>query len=442
MKKKIDPQTSQDHDSSPDASTEVSAALEALQTLTVLYVEDDPYTLDTVIEILEHRVKKLYTAINGQDGLLSFVKFKPDVVVTDILMPKMDGLQMCKAIRSIRRDTPLILTTCMDDSHILHQALELGVSSYVTKPILPPKLYTALGKIAEALRNQHELIEQKRLNELLLNSLPYPAMLLNRDSRQVLSGNNFAVELGISVGDSLNTPFFLDHFPVLIEALEHGFPLSQKMSERLKEIQALGRTWDITLDLVTDNTVLFFAVDISERKAMENKLHKLATTDGLTGLYNRRHFMELAHREFSRAQRYKISMSLLMFDVDHFKSINDQYGHDAGDDVLITLAQTGSRTLRNFDILGRLGGEEFAAVLPETNEETAWIVAERLRSAIEKNTSSTSQGDLRISVSMGICTLQRSDVHSVDDMLRIADKGLYLAKENGRNRVEMLPEEY
>ena len=412
--------------------------MEALQTLTVLYVEDDSYTMDTVKEILEHRVAHLYTAVNGQDGLLAFVKYKPDVVITDIMMPKMDGLQMSRAIRSIRRDTPLILTTCMDDPHNLHQALELGVSSYVNKPIMPAMLYASLGKISEELRNHRELIEQKRLNELLLNSLPYPAMLLNRDSRQVISGNKFAVELGISVGDSLNTPFFLDHFPILIEALNHGFPSTPELAKRLKEIQALGRTWEITLDLVTDNTVLFFAVDISERKAMENKLHKLATTDGLTGLYNRRHFMELAHREFSRAARYKISMSLLMFDVDHFKSINDNYGHEVGDEVLITLARTSEHTLRSFDILGRLGGEEFAAVLPETNEETARTVAERLRSAIEEKLTATSQGSIHITVSLGLCAFDRCDVHSVDDMLRIADKGLYLAKENGRNRVEML----
>ena len=421
-----------------NASPARQAAMEALQNLTVLYVEDEQLTMETVVEMLEDRVRQLYTAANGQEGLLSFVKYKPDVVVTDILMPKMDGLQMAKSIRSIRRDTPLIITTGIEDIHHLQQALELGVSSYVTKPIFPQSIFAALARIAEDIQKQRELIKQKRLNELLLNSLPHPAMLLNRDSRHVLSGNKFAEELGISVGDSLNSPFFLDHFPVLIEALDHGFPLSADMAKRLKEIQALGRTWDITLDLVTDNTVLFFAVDISERKAMENKLHKLATTDGLTGLYNRRHFMELAHREFSRAKRYKVSMSLIMFDVDHFKRINDQYGHEAGDEVLISLAQTGCQALRNFDILGRLGGEEFAVVLPESDEAIARTVAERLCFAIEQQPIATSHGDIRVTVSLGICAFGRSDVHSVDDMLRIADRGLYIAKKNGRNRVEML----
>ncbi len=412
--------------------------MEALKSLKVLYVEDDKCTMDTVREILKNRVGELHTAVNGQEGLLSFVKYKPDVVVTDILMPKMDGLQMCKNIRAIQHDTPLIITTCMDDARFLQQALELGVSSYVVKPIFPKMLYAALAKIAEDLQKQHELVEQKRLNELLLNSLPYPAMLLNRDSREVLSVNRFAAELGISVGDSLNASFFLDHFPVLIEALAHGFPQNQDMVNRLKEIQALGRTWKLTLDLVTDSTVLFFAVDISERKALEVRLHKLATTDDLTGLYNRRQFMELAHREFSRAKRYNVSLSLIMFDVDNFKRINDQYGHSAGDEALQSLAKTSRESLRNFDILGRLGGEEFAVVLPECNEHTAMLVAERLRKAIEGQRIRTPQGDIGMTASLGICACDRVDVQSVDDMMRIADKGLYTAKKKGRNRVETL----
>jgi len=174
--------------------------------------------------------------------------------------------------------------------------------------------------------------------------------------------------------------------------------------------------------------------DITERKATEAKLLELATTDSLTGLYNRRRFMELCEQEFSRSVRYSRSLAMLMLDIDHFKKVNDEYGHDAGDQVLRSLSEVSTLALRGADILGRLGGEEFGVLLPETDEESAYDVAERLREAIANASISVNGYSLKVTVSIGISILS-PEMHSIDTLLKGADVALYQAKQTGRNKV-------
>lgn len=174
--------------------------------------------------------------------------------------------------------------------------------------------------------------------------------------------------------------------------------------------------------------------DISERKATEAKLLELATTDSLTGLYNRRRFMELCEREFSRSIRYDRPLAMFMMDIDHFKKVNDEYGHDAGDRVLRALSEISVMALRNADLLGRLGGEEFGVLLPETDAESALDVAERLRQSISRTDISVNSHTLKITVSIGISMLTPG-MHSIDTLLKGADIALYEAKQTGRNRV-------
>jgi len=174
--------------------------------------------------------------------------------------------------------------------------------------------------------------------------------------------------------------------------------------------------------------------DITERKATEAKLLELATTDSLTGLFNRRRFMELCEQEFSRSIRYDRPLAMFMMDIDHFKHVNDDYGHDAGDRVLKSLAEISILALRGADVLGRLGGEEFGVLLPETDEESAREVAERLRQSIERASISINGITLSITVSIGVSIL-KPDMGSMESLLKKADIALYDAKQSGRNRV-------
>lgn len=177
------------------------------------------------------------------------------------------------------------------------------------------------------------------------------------------------------------------------------------------------------------------AVDITERKHLEEELQRQAHLDYLTGLPNRRNFMERGEVELSRTQRYDNSLSILMLDIDHFKNINDTYGHQSGDVVLKSVAMTFQKVLRSVDIIGRLGGEEFAVILPETGIERATEVAERLREIISADEVALPEGNkIRFTVSIGITALV-DKVSNINMLLNEADKALYKAKQSGRNRI-------
>ncbi|MFH2125766.1 MAG: diguanylate cyclase [Pseudomonadota bacterium] len=175
--------------------------------------------------------------------------------------------------------------------------------------------------------------------------------------------------------------------------------------------------------------------DITERKQNEEALKRLANTDGLTGVLNRRRFMELSRQEVARSHRYGGPLSLIMLDVDHFKAVNDSYGHEVGDEVLVSLSQVCRQVLRQVDLFGRVGGEEFMALLPETGLEAAAMVAERLRNALAAQAVSASKPELRVTISLGVAQLTPET--RLSDLMRLADDAMYRAKQNGRNRVEI-----
>ena len=178
--------------------------------------------------------------------------------------------------------------------------------------------------------------------------------------------------------------------------------------------------------------------DISERKRLEAELTRRAHVDYLTGLNNRGYFIERAEEEFRRAIRYGKMLSVGMMDIDNFKKINDEYGHKTGDAALKVLAEVCSQTLREVDIVGRMGGEEFAILMPETHSEAALDVAERLRVALASAEVPREFGapSIRFTVSIGLATKSSAD-ESLEFLLNLADQALYRAKGSGKNRVCM-----
>jgi diguanylate cyclase (GGDEF)-like protein/PAS domain S-box-containing protein len=176
--------------------------------------------------------------------------------------------------------------------------------------------------------------------------------------------------------------------------------------------------------------------DVSERKRIQSELWELATTDGLTGFLNRRHFMASLENEFARVQRNNHRVAVLMLDLDHFKQINDNYGHPTGDAMLQHFAGIIRGELRKIDVVGRIGGEEFAIFMPDTQAEPAMIFAERLRNQLAVTPLILQTHTISITVSIGIA-LMHADSGSADCVLTKADKALYTAKENGRNSVRV-----
>ena len=191
------------------------------------------------------------------------------------------------------------------------------------------------------------------------------------------------------------------------------------------------------LDLMADTVgVVASYKDITDRKQIEEELRRLATTDPLTGAFNRRQFMQRAQEEIDRSKRYNTPLTLLMLDIDRFKTVNDTFGHDAGDDVLKILVKKSLDLLRGSDVFCRLGGEEFAAILTHTAPEQGALAAERLREALKALTVNTANGSVRFTVSIGVASLIESGL-SLEQIMKNADNALYGAKNQGRDRVVM-----
>lgn len=177
--------------------------------------------------------------------------------------------------------------------------------------------------------------------------------------------------------------------------------------------------------------------DITEQMRMQEKLETLATIDGLTGAFNRSHFMNLFNQEVKRTVRYEQKLSVLAFDLDFFKNVNDTYGHHGGDLVLRAFTEVVKKELRESDFLGRLGGEEFCVVLVQTGKDGALLLAERLRHVTQAMRVSCDGASIQVTVSIGVAEWSKGDLET-EDILKRADRALYAAKEGGRNQVKFL----
>ncbi len=199
----------------------------------------------------------------------------------------------------------------------------------------------------------------------------------------------------------------------------YEFPLELSLSE-----------WQV------DGKTAFTAVirDITERNRLKKALQQQASTDELTGIFNRRHFQQLAHRELKRAARLDHPLAIVLMDIDHFKAVNDTLGHAAGDQVLLAFTKICQRNIREIDVFARFGGDEFALLLPETNPPQAFTVVERIRMAITAHSIDLDGNLVSISISSGISNLSNED-ETFDNLLSQADQALYRAKETGRNNV-------
>jgi diguanylate cyclase (GGDEF)-like protein len=333
--------------------------------VTVLYVENEESARSAIAASIARRVRKLLTAENGQEGLDAFRSLRPDIVVTDIKMPLMDGLAMARAIKALNAKTQIIVTTAHNDTGYFLDAIDLGVDRFVLKPIVQQKLISALESCAATVMHDREVQQNYQERE------------------------------------------------TLITELETALATVQKQTDDLAE----------TNKLLSD--------EIVERRCVEDKLRDLAERDFLTGIYNRRMFFELISLETERAKRYGRPLSLIMLDLDHFKAVNDTYGHAAGDTVLQTVTRIVMDKIRKNDIFARYGGEEFVILCPEGGIDGAVAFAEKLRTSIEQHFFPEAG---RITISAGVADYAEKD--SEDRFIKKADEALYAAKNDGRNRVK------
>jgi diguanylate cyclase (GGDEF)-like protein/PAS domain S-box-containing protein len=303
--------------------------------------------------------------------------------------------------------------------------------------------------ISERKQLEEQLAESERDFRTLAENVPINIARFDRDGELVYINSRLAVTfplpihqlLGTHVSEEGRQPYSDLVEKSVARTLEDGMERSFEI-----EIPIAGSgyvTHLISMVAERDESdaiigVLATGMDISERKKLQRELERQARLDFLTGLLNRRYFIELAKMELSRLQRYGGELSLIMFDIDRFKGVNDTHGHKVGDQVLQKIAQVSHDSVREIDLVGRFGGEEFVVLLPHTNRQQAVEAAERLRHAIAKGAVILNNGEpLHFTASFGVVTIDGGpeEQSSIDELLIRADKAMYRAKEEGRNRV-------
>lgn len=288
--------------------------------------------------------------------------------------------------------TRAILSRDLSQRYALHDALD-GEQAW---KILSdnPEIELVITDIQMPLLNGHELLKRIRASaDPRINSLPVI----------VMTGADDTADRNLAFANGAND--FVTK-PVDILELQARVSVHHKLTRTIRELEQ-----------------------------SRVRLADLANTDPLTKLKNRRSFQEHGAHHLAMARRYKTDLSVLLLDIDYFKNINDRHGHQTGDQVLTQIAVLLTEQVRTVDIVARIGGEEFAVLLPATNRLGAAVLAERIRTAIEHSEFPADGKPLAVTVSVGIATLGSESADSVDELLAIADKRLYLAKNNGRNRI-------
>lgn len=439
------------------------------------------------VKLLEAKLTSEYydvlTATNGKEALEKVAAQSPDLVLLDVMMPGMDGFEVCTRIKQnpALAHIPVVMVTALTDAEDKVRGLESGADDFLSKPIND----TALMARVRSLVRLKMALDEWRVRENTANQLGVVekqsnVMMESADSARVLvvEDKNFEqrkIEETLQRDQDVVTVtengaktmelVAAQEFDVLIVSLnlagEDGLRLCShlKSNERTRSIpivmiggeEDMPRiahgleigAHDYILRPVDRNELLARVRTQVRRKRFQERLRStyeislsMALTDSLTGLYNRRYLEVHLEKLLLKNQESKKSLAVLLVDIDHFKQVNDKYGHNIGDEVLKIFAQRLLGNLRSFDLVARLGGEEFAVILPDVAEQRAWMVGERLRTSISDVpfvVTGHPEG-INITTSIGAALIDHKQ-HSKHEVLERADKCLYEAKKSGRNAV-------
>jgi len=422
-----------------------------LKEITLLYVEDDKETQKLYTDKLSKKVKELYIAYDGQEGYDKYLKYKPDIIITDIKMPVASGIDMAKRIRETDETTPIIIISAYNTVDLLTESLNLDISGYLVKPIDNKKLFFMISNRAQVIIAKKEELRRNKMLQAIINADTHLLAVTDLKTLQ-FANNTFMKFFNIESCNEFHDKYksFIDIFieqdnyihKKLLKDDEDFMELMLKTQAKDRNVMIfdfsdfMPKSFHFNLTPIdrVDNKDIYLAtfMDISlmtlEKLQMQTKVYY----DNLTGIYNRNKIDEIFEQEITRVQRYNGIFSMILIDIDYFKKFNDTYGHLIGDDVLILLAKTIEKITRTTDTFARWGGEEFVMILPNTTKQNAAIVAEYLRSDVQKIQHKTAGG---VTASFGVAQYEPNDTEK--SMYEKCDEALYRAKENGRNRVEI-----
>src|SRR5882757_5795649 len=451
-------------------------------TARVLVVDDVPAN----VKLLEARLSAEYfdvmTAVSGQEALAICERAECDVVLLDVMMPDMDGFEVCRRLKSgmATHHIPVVMVTALDQPSDRVKGLESGADDFLTKPVSDVALIARVRSLSRL---------KMMTDELRMRALTSREIGIQDPENQAiadagLAGRVLIVDDRSSSAERLSQVLSTQHTveietnpsDALFHAAEGAFDLmivslALQTHDALRlcsQLRSLDRTRNVPILAICDgednprmirglevgvNDYLMRPVDKNElharaktqirKKRYTDRLRdnvqqsiEMAITDGLTGLYNRRYMESHLGSLLEQAGARGKPLTIMVLDIDFFKSINDTYGHDAGDDVLREFAVRIRKSIRGIDLACRLGGEEFVIIMPETDMAVATIVAERLRRRIASEPFTIAQGTkhIEVTISIGLATLDTVEDNAAT-ILKRADQALYRAKRDGRNRV-------
>ncbi len=413
---------------------------------TILYVEDEEGIRENVKRPLGYFSSELYIACDGQEGLALYKEHLPDIVVTDIKMPNMSGIEMSQAIKAINPKQYIIITTAHNEADFFMNAIEMHIDAYILKPIDLDLLEEQVIRISEQLNVKKELEKQIVLTEEISQLQNNYVIVLDSDKEIIFSNQKFLDFFAVSKLEEFIKKYNSVH-QHFIQKDDYFYPNKDididwiQQIERLKSNKRLitmldtkGEEYVFLISLAhiekSNHTVISF-VEVTTLALEKNALEKKAYHDALTKIHNRTYFEETFCHAIMHQREKESHLSFMMLDIDKFKLINDTYGHQVGDDILVELAQLVESKTRKTDSFARWGGEEFVMILPQTTLEMALRVAENLREIIASHTFSH---NLSITCSFGVASLGEGE--SQKSVMKRADEALYRAKQAGRNRVE------
>lgn len=429
-----------------------------LHALSIILVEDEPGDAGLIRYSLKFSSGEpnvhWVTSMAALGDHLEQCQTPPDVILLDLNLPDSTGLDTISRCKAMAPEAPIVVLTGHDDMDFSLKALEAGAQDYLIKDGVEAD---ALLRAMRYAMERHQLERRLQRSEELMMAAIEGGNLgiweLNLLDDTYYNSNRLLKNLGFEHGSA--TPphaasewmerIHPDDIATLKEALDRHFQGQEKRFQcefRFRHGQGHW-VWQFSSGHVVSrdkagNPVRMVGIqqDITARKEMEQQLRDLAMHDPLTGLFNRRSFMEAMDSEYGRVRRQPhYSTGILMLDIDHFKHVNDTYGHAVGDDILKAFAYTITDNLRENDIFGRLGGEEFAILLPDTDLDGSAQVAEKVRAGVAAMRVQSDNHTIGITTSVGVAMLSASEKRP-DGALARADAALYRAKQGGRNRVE------
>ncbi len=449
----------------------------------ILIVDDVPTNVKLLKIKLEAEYFEVLTASDGPAALEAAVEQSPDVILLDVMMPEMDGFEVCRRLKADPRTThiPVVMVTALSDMENRVRGLEVGADDFLSKPLNDIALFARVRSLARLKVMMDELRVRQATNghsdlgeqagaadeEDLSDAMVLVVEPEGAQAGQLVSAlteTGYRVEQVAGSDAALARAGSGDH-DLIIVPLHLGDQDGLRLSSQLRS-QEGSRHTPILMVLDSQdlprlakglelgvNDYLIEPFDGNELRARtrtqvrRRRYHErlrdvleqsvtMAYTDALTGIYNRRYLSAHLDRKIMEIGSQHKPVSVLLFDIDHFKPINDKIGHSAGDEVLKQLARRVTACLRDSDMVARYGGEEFVVVLPSTKAEEAQGVAERLRARIADEPFAVpgSASPIRVTVSIGLATTADPGEEAAQLLAR-ADEALYRAKDAGRDRV-------